>query len=178
MLSVYLRRGFISWFTGGVWGNTGHWAGPGLYLWLWPWPEELLCCLALPVTALIWLGMVWRPAPGKARVDQVWFGGWWQRQRRSRCIRRSLQRYSTHTDTLGGTHHRRHHTQTVGISWPLSLGSFSFHAINNVEVRVQGGMCCGHRRRTAEEGWGRDTWYGTSMHSDSHQVSICQQQST
>ena len=35
---------------------------------------------------------------------------------------------------------------------PLSLGSFSFHAINNVEVWVQGGMCCGHRRRTAEEG--------------------------
>ena len=104
MRSVYLQRGvFRHWFTGGVLGKTGTLATRPGVTWLVPLaptqPSDARPCpLTLAVTALIWLGMVWRPLAVSPVSGQARFGleaG--DSQWRSRCIRRSLQLHSTHT---------------------------------------------------------------------------------
>ena len=97
------ERCLLHWFTVGVLGKTGTLATRPGVTWLVPLaptqPSDARPCpLTLPVTALIWLGMVWRPLPVCPVSSQARFGleaG--DSHRRSRCIRRSLQLYSRHT---------------------------------------------------------------------------------
>ena len=85
------------------WARLGHWplglGWPGLYLWLRLWCQALPTDTASDCIDLAWHGLeATSSSLSSVRADQARFGleaG--DSHRRSRCIRRSLQLYSTHT---------------------------------------------------------------------------------
>ena len=85
------------------WARLGHWplglGWPGLYLWLRLWCQALPTDTASDCIDLAWHGLeATSSSLSSVRPDQARFGleaG--DSHRRSRCIRRSLQLYSTHT---------------------------------------------------------------------------------